>query len=256
MQRCFITNKLCSPDESVSGGQIRKTIYDFIKDRYPDFNEKSHLSTEAYNDMRADYVAGLIQNEIGELTDMEKEVVQAIGKNQILSENVEEEEDRESTFGERVADRVAAFGGSWTFLISFFAVLLGWIGLNMWFLQDKGFDPYPFILLNLILSCLAAVQAPVIMMSQNRQADKDRARSEHDYKVNLKAEVEIRLLHEKVDHLLIHEQRKLLEIQQVQIELMQGIQKSISVPTRPPEGSPAVPDASAGTAAHPGSTAG
>jgi uncharacterized membrane protein len=251
MQRCFLTNKMCSPDESVSGGEIRKTIYDFIRGRYPDFNENSHLSTEAYNQMRADYVAGLIQDEVGELSGMEKEVVQAIGHNEILSENVEEEEDRQETFGERIADKVAAFGGSWTFLIIFFAILLGWIALNMWVLVDKGFDPYPFILMNLILSCLAAVQAPIIMMSQNRQSDKDRARSEHDYKVNLKAELEIRLLHEKVDHLLIHEQRKLLEIQQVQIELMQGIQKTIAATPqlRPPGGS--APDASAGTTTHP-----
>lgn len=230
---------MCSPDESVSGGEIRKTIYDFIRNRYPDFNETSHLSTEAFNQMRADYVAGLIQNEIGELTGMEKEVVQAIGHNEILSENVEEEEDRQETFGERIADKVAAFGGSWTFLIIFFAILLGWIGLNMWVLANKGFDPYPFILMNLILSCLAAVQAPIIMMSQNRQSDKDRARSEHDYKVNLKAELEIRLLHEKVDHMLIHEQRKLLEIQQVQIDLMQSIQKTLAAvpPGRPLAGS-------------------
>lgn len=234
---------MCSPDESVSGGEIRKTIYDFIRSRHPDFNEHSHLSTEAFNQERADYVASLIQDEIGDLSGVEKEVVQAIGHNEILTENVEEEEDRAETFGERVADKVAAFGGSWTFLISFFVVLLGWIAFNMWALANKGFDPYPFILLNLILSCLAAVQAPIIMMSQNRQSDKDRARSEHDYKVNLKAELEIRLLHEKVDHLLVHEQRKLLEIQQVQIDLMQSIQKTIALS--------AAPAASAETTARP-----
>lgn len=228
MQRCYLTNKLCSPDETVSGGEIRKTLYDYIRSQHPDFNEHSHLSTEAFNQMRADYVAALVKDEIGELSGMEKEVIEAIGHNEILSENIEEQEDREETFGERVADKVADFGGSWTFLISFFLVLLAWIGFNMWALRDKGFDPYPFILLNLILSCLAAVQAPIIMMSQNRQADKDRARSEHDYKVNLKAELEIRLLHEKVDHMLVHEQKKLLEIQQIQIDLMASIQKSLS----------------------------
>src|ERR1700744_1219912 len=220
MQPCFLTNKLCSPDETVSGGEIRKTLYDYIRSQHPDFNEKSHLSSEAFSQMRADYVAALVQNEIGDLGGLEKEVVEAIGHNEILSENIEEEEDRAETFGERIADRVAAFGGSWTFLITFFAILLAWIGFNIWVLANKGFDPYPFILLNLILSCLAAVQAPIIMMSQNRQADKDRARSEHDYKVNLKAELEIRLLHEKVDHMLVHEQKKLLEIQQIQIDLM------------------------------------
>jgi uncharacterized membrane protein len=224
---CFLTNKQCSPGEAVSGGQMRKTVYDFIKARHPDFKEDSVLSQDAFNQLMSEYVASIVEDEIGELSGMEKEVIQSIGHNEILTENVEEEEDRAATFGERIADRVASFGGSWTFLIIFFIILFVWIGFNVAMLQAKAFDPYPFILLNLILSCLAAVQAPVIMMSQNRQADKDRARSEHDYKVNLKAELEIRLLHEKIDHLLIHEQKKLLEIQQVQIDLMQSIQKSV-----------------------------
>ena len=105
------------------------------------------------------------------------------------------------TRGERLADQIAAFGGSWTFITLFFGILLGWIVLNLWFLDNEGFDPFPFILLNLILSCLAAIQAPIIMMSQNRKEQKDRQRAELDLSINQKAEREIRELRQKVDEL-------------------------------------------------------
>lgn len=114
----------------------------------------------------------------------------------------QEDEIDNRTFGQKVADKVAAFGGSWTFIISFFVFILLWIGVNVYFLTNKGFDPYPFILLNLILSCLASLQAPIIMMSQNRQEEKDRERAKKDYEINLKAENEIQLLQEKLDKLL------------------------------------------------------
>ena len=110
--------------------------------------------------------------------------------------------DSNLTFGQRIADRIADFGGSWTFILSFLGFIVVWMGVNMWWFSDKGFDPYPFILLNLVLSCLAALQAPVIMMSQNRQEERDRDRARRDYEINLKAEGEIRLLQEKVDTLL------------------------------------------------------
>ena len=120
-------------------------------------------------------------------------------------------------------DNVAAFGGSWKFIIMFAVFIALWILANIYLLLDKGFDPYPFILLNLILSCLAALQAPVIMMSQNRQEEKDRERAKKDYMINLKSELEIRMLHEKLDHLIMHQQEELIEIQKVQIEMMNDI---------------------------------
>ena len=119
-----------------------------------------------------------------------------------------------------MADRIADFGGSWTFILSFGGFILVWVVINTIVLIARPFDPYPFILLNLFLSCLAAIQAPIIMMSQNRQELRDRLRSENDYRVNLKAELEIRHLHEKLDHLLQHQWERLIEIQQIQIELM------------------------------------
>jgi uncharacterized membrane protein len=127
------------------------------------------------------------------------------------------------TFGQRIADKVASFGGSWTFIISFGVFLLLWISINIYWLSNKGFDPYPFILLNLILSSLAALQAPVIMMSQNRQEEKDRERSKNDYMINLKSELEIRMLHEKIDHLILNEQQEVIEIHSLQIEMLNDL---------------------------------
>jgi uncharacterized membrane protein len=140
-----------------------------------------------------------------------------------LSSDIGKQFEKKLTFGERLSDRIASFGGSWRFIILFGAVLLVWIALNAVFLVNRGFDPYPFILLNLILSCLAAIQAPIIMMSQNRAEARDRLRAENDYKINLKAELEIRHLHEKIDHLLRRQYNRLFEIQQIQIELLEEL---------------------------------
>lgn len=137
-----------------------------------------------------------------------------------MSEQLDNEEKTPSTFGQRVADKVAAFGGSWTFIITFGVLITIWISMNVFWFANKGFDPYPFILLNLILSCLAALQAPVIMMSQNRQEEKDRERSKNDYMINLKSEIEIQALHEKIDHFVLNQQQELLEFQKTQIEML------------------------------------
>jgi uncharacterized membrane protein len=172
-------------------------------------------------------LTSLITQEKGEIAVIERDVMEAIKNNSILSENIQEEIEADLTFGQKLADSVAAFGGSWTFIITFFSFILFWIIINIWFLATQPFDPFPFILLNLILSCLAAIQAPIIMMSQNRQEQKDRQRSEHDYKINLKAELEIKLLSEKIDHLLAHQNKKLLEIQEVQTDYLEDLMKEL-----------------------------
>jgi uncharacterized membrane protein len=166
-----------------------------------------------------------LHTEITELSDLHKDVIQSISQDDssFVKKIEEEEKDDIRTFGQIIADKVASFGGSWTFIISFLIFILIWISSNAFILINKGFDPYPFILLNLILSCLAALQAPVIMMSQNRQEEKDRERAKKDYMINLKSEVEIRLLDEKLDHLIIKQQQELIEIQKVQIEMMNDI---------------------------------
>jgi uncharacterized membrane protein len=153
------------------------------------------------------------------LDDRERRVLQnAIGR-RALSEDTSDVFDESSSFGERLADGVAAFGGSWTFLISFGLAILGWVLANL-LLRGGAPDPYPFIFLNLLLSMLAAVQAPVIMMSQNRQASKDRMVTSHDYECNLKAEIEIMGLHEKVDRMRDNDLKQLLVKQQEQIDLL------------------------------------
>ena len=149
--------------------------------------------------------------------------MRSLKENGLLSKNINIEFDQKLTFGERLADRIAHFGGSWSFIVIFVGVLLLWVAANSVILIWRPFDPYPFILLNLVLSGLAVIQAPIIMMSQNRQEAKDRFRSEHDYSINLKAELEIRHLHEKIDHLLKNQWQRLLEIQEIQMELMEEL---------------------------------
>lgn len=222
-----ISKKEISIGEAVKGEDIRKGIYDLIKLDYPDFSGKSIISVEDLNKFRRLYLAKLVEQERGEIAIIDMDVMQAIRDNSILSENLQDEIEAELTIGERFADHIASFGGSWTFIISFFSFLMIWIAINIWVLTAKPFDPFPFILLNLILSCLAAIQAPIIMMSQNRQEQKDRLRAEHDYKINLKAELEIKLLSEKIDHLLVHQNKKLLEIQEVQIDYLEDLMREL-----------------------------
>jgi uncharacterized membrane protein len=165
-------------------------------------------------------VQDLLADEKGELSSLERSVIESLARHETLAEDVEARFQKKLSVGERLADQIADFGGSWTFISLFAGFILVWIAINTIVLLVRPFDPYPFILLNLMLSCLAAVQAPIIMMSQNRQETRDRLRSENDYRVNLKAELEIRHLHEKLDHLLQHQWERLMEIQQIQIELM------------------------------------
>jgi uncharacterized membrane protein len=213
--------------EEIKGRDIRDGIFNLILSEHPDFNKDSYITLAELNQYRRLYLTSLIIQEQGELAMIDRDVMEAIKKNAILSENVQEEIDSELTLGQKVADKVAAFGGSWTFIITFFTFILVWMLINIWLLSSKPFDPYPFILLNLLLSCLAAIQAPIIMMSQNRLEQKDRQRAEHDYKINLKAELEIKLLSEKIDHLLVHQSKKLLEIQEVQIDYLEDLMKEI-----------------------------
>ena len=199
---------------------IRPAIFKEIQRTYPDFSIDGHICIEDLNRFRFEHVQSLLTSEKGELTALDHEVLESMHEHELLTSNLNVEFDRKLTFGEGLSDKIAEFGGSWKFILLFGGVMLLWIGLNSAALIFKPFDPFPYILLNLVLSCLAAVQAPVIMMSQNRQEAKDRLRAEHDYRVNLKAELEIRHLHEKIDHLLSKQWERLVEIQQIQMELM------------------------------------
>ena len=227
MRISYFSKQPLPEGEAIAGSSIRSGIFSLIKADYPGFELTDFISADELNLYRRRYLNWLIEEEKTELAALDKEVMEAIEKNGILSETIQDEEERKLTTGEKLADRVAAFGGSWTFIISFFSFIVCWMIINAWLLHQPAFDPFPFILLNLILSCLAAIQAPIIMMSQNRQEQKDRQRAEHDYKINLKAELEIKLLSEKIDHLLVHQNKKLLEIQEMQIDYLEDVLRRI-----------------------------
>ena len=220
--RSDLSGKEFPENERVSAKNIRQSLLHFINKTHSNFSKNCFLSIEEMNDYREKYISEFLNKKLGNLTEVEKQVIQSVSKNTMISTEVEEDEQKTS-FGQKLADKVAEFGGSWGFIIFFMTFLVAWILLNVFWLSNHGFDPYPFILLNLILSCIAAIQAPVIMMSQNRQEEKDRERSKKDYKINLKSELEIRELHEKIDHLIIHYQQNLLEIQKTQIDLLENI---------------------------------
>jgi uncharacterized membrane protein len=204
---------------------IRPGITDIIRESKPDWDEHGWICFNDLHDYQIQYVQSLLKAEKGELTDLDIEVIEGLRRHEILTRNPEVDAGTPSSLGARIADRVAAFGGSWTFIIIFAVVLLAWMFINSYVLLNRPFDPYPFILLNLVLSTLAAIQAPVIMMSQNRQEARDRQRAVYDYKINLKAELEIRQLHQKMDHLLSHQWERLVEIQEIQMELINQLRK-------------------------------
>ena len=222
---CQICKKPKPPHSGMIAELIRPSLLEFIKKKLPDLDSNGFICLDDLGEFRKDYIKEVLQDEIGELSVLDNEVIESLHQHEILASNIEEQFERKLTFGERLSDQIASFGGSWRFIILFGVVLVLWIILNAALLLNRGFDPYPFILLNLILSCLAAMQAPIIMMSQNRAELRDRLRSENDYKINLKAELEIRHLHEKIDHLLRRQYNRLFEIQQIQIELLEEISR-------------------------------
>lgn len=219
-QHCAVCGQVFALRQLVPADSVRQEIADQITKRCPGWASGQYICRPDLAVARADYVHALLASERGELSSLEQQVLRSLREQEILSTNVDAEAEQRWSFGERLADRIASFGGSWAFLICFGMFLLLWIFMNSLVLLWRPVDPYPFIFLNLVLSCLAAVQAPVIMMSQNRQEAKDRIRSEHDYQVNLKAELEIRHLHEKLDHLLSHQWERLVQIQQLQLDLL------------------------------------
>jgi uncharacterized membrane protein len=208
--------------DRVLGKKIRASILNLILEDYPNFDFNDAISVQELNVYREKYISKFLQTEISKLSKLEKDVVKSLDNDTSFVAKIEDEVDTRN-YGQIVADKVASFGGSWTFIISFFIFITIWIGCNVFIFTHKEFDPYPFILLNLILSCVAALQAPVIMMSQNRQEEKDRERAKKDYLINLKSELEIRMLDYKIDHLVMHQQQELIEIQKVQIEMMNDI---------------------------------
>jgi uncharacterized membrane protein len=218
------------PRSLLHGDLVHGPVLDLIRAAVPDLSAQDLICLDCVNRYRAEYVARALEEERGELSALDAEVLRTLREHELVSADPDAAFERQWTLGERVSDRVADFGGSWAFLGVFAGVLVAWVLVNSLTVLWRPFDPFPFILLNLLLSCLAAVQAPIIMMSQNRQEAKDRLRAQHDYRVNLKAELEVRQLHWKLDQLLNHQWRRLLEIQRIQTELMEEL---VHKPRRP-----------------------
>lgn len=169
-----------------------------------------------------------IQEEVLQLKKLEDLIKKSILEEELISARLMSiENDTPATLGERVADKMASIGGSWIFIGSFFLILMTWIAVNAAWINHHPFDPYPFILLNLFLSCLAAIQAPIIMMSQNRKEEKDRKRAKNDYVINMKAEIEIRSLHNKIDLLLTEQMKSLFRMQEAQLKLLERISQKV-----------------------------
>jgi uncharacterized membrane protein len=222
---CVICGESFPRRELFPCGAIRESIANRILGDQPSWAPDDFICKQDLTKLGAAYVNFLLESEKGEITNLEQEVLQSIREHELLAMNVDKEFENRRSFGERLADGTARFGGSWTFILCFGAFMTLWIVMNTLVVGLHPPDPYPFILLNLILSCLAAIQAPIIMMSQNRQEAKDRLRSQHDYQINLKAELEIRHLHDKLDHLLSHQWDRLVQIQELQLDLLSAIFK-------------------------------
>jgi uncharacterized membrane protein len=224
---CQICGEQKRKNDLVPAAVIRASIVDIIRKEYPAWSSGGYICSADLNRIRAQYVRENLEREKGELASLGENIKQSIKDHKLTAKNINVEFDRQLNLGERLADRIADFAGSWTFITLFAGVFFVWIVMNSLVLVYRPFDPYPFILLNLVLSALAAIQAPVIIMSQNRQEARDRLHAEHDYQVNLNTEVEIHQLHKKIDHLLTSQGQRILEIQNIQVELMEELAKKI-----------------------------
>lgn len=202
---------------------IRNSVLETICAKYPEINTARYICYPDLRELRSEHIEKLLTEDKGALSQHEREVLESLAHQDIRAENVNKMFEKELTFGEKMADKVAKFGGSWRFILSFLVIIILWMIFNSLYLYNNAFDPYPFILLNLVLSCLAAIQAPIIMMSQNRQAEKDRLQANEEYCTNLKAELEIQQLHSKLDIFMKHQWESLIELQKIQIELAEDI---------------------------------
>lgn len=205
--------------------ELDKELQKFILKVDTGLTAASTISYISLLNFRFQYINQLLKNEVSTSKQFDHELKHKIRTQQVHIKNVNDALKTKETFGQRIADGIAKFGGSWTFIIAFIFILVAWITLNTLPLFFEPFDKFPYILLNLALSCLAAIQAPIILMSQNRQTERDRVEADNDYEVNVKSEVEIHLLHEKIDYLMESKWQHLTELQQLQIELLQELIK-------------------------------
>lgn len=240
---CSLCNTPTDTRKFVAPQKLENKILELIKQDRPEWEAKRGICPNCLEQYRAKKFLGYLEAEYNKISDMEKSLITKIARRGRVSKLVNVEYEATMTLGEHLADRVARFGGSWTFIGIFTGVLLVWMGFNTWVLATRAFDPYPYILLNLVLSTIAAMQAPVIMMSQNRQAEKDRLQAQQDYEINLMAEIEIRDLHDKLDGLRYKQWHELWHMQQRQLEILEHLHKELAHPeeAKTPEPAPYKP---------------
>ena len=220
---CAICRQTIPHHDMTPAELVRPALHELIRHDCADWNSHTWICHADLHRYTAKLIENMLTEERGELGRLDVEVLASLRENEITVKNINGQLAGQSSFGGRMADRMAEFGGSWRFVLLFMGLLTLWVAVNSVAVLWRPIDPYPFIFLNLILSCIAALQAPIIMMSQNRQEKRDRLRADQDYKVNLKAELEVRLLTAKIDQLRNHQWQRLLEIQKIQTDLMQEI---------------------------------
>jgi uncharacterized membrane protein len=227
---CSLCNSIVDTRDMVAAQKLDNPTLELIRQERPEWDGKRGICHNCREQFRAKKFLSYLEEESQKLSDLEKSLVSKIARRGRVTKIVEKEFEEQMTFGQRLADTVAHFGGSWTFILLFGAILIGWMIVDVLMLRSRAFDPYPFILLNLVLSTLAALQAPIIMMSQNRQAEKDRMQAQQDYEINLMAEVEIRDLHDKLDSLRYKQWHELWHLQQRQIQLLELLHVAVKTP--------------------------
>lgn len=216
---CSICGNEKKIKEVIDVSKVRKSIADNIKIEFPELHSSGYVCMSCLNSYRREHITDSLQVEEGALSALDGQLIGSIKDKKMQTTEIYKKIDKESTKGDRIADIAAEFGGSWWFILIFSVILVAWIIINSVILIKRPFDPYPFSLLNLVLSCLAAIQAPIIMMSQNRQEVKDRKRSENEYQINLRAELKIQSVNEKLNY-LSERLAKLMETQQIQSEMI------------------------------------
>lgn len=230
-RQCQVCGERKSENDLIRGDHIREVLKPTIRKDFPNWDENGFICLKDLNQYRTRHIQEVFETERGEVSELEARVFRNISEQEVLANNTNQEFDQTLTLSDRIADRVTEVGGSWTFILGFLFCLGIWMVINSSWLASligteiEAFDKFPYIFLNLLLGVLASLQAPFIMMSQSRQEARDRIRSENDYAVNLKAELEIRNLTAKLDQLMSHQWQHLLEIQQIQTDMMTEFSK-------------------------------
>jgi uncharacterized membrane protein len=217
---CQICGKQKRKTDLVSAELIQTSIINKITKEHPAWSVEGYICHTDLNQFRKEYIRELLEKEKNEYTSLRETDKLSVKEGDHLPKNINIEFERELTFGEHLADRIAGFAGSWLFIAVFAGIIFLWVTLNSYILLTRPFDPYPYILLNLFLSVLTAIQAPIIIMSQNRLEMRDRLHDERDYQVSLHTDLEIHRLHKKIDYLITSQGQRLMEIQNIQVELM------------------------------------